>query len=73
LPRTASFEKILYEPKFTEIKARDTKGAPMPGMDERISRGSFLRMGVAGISSAALLFLAGCAGEDDDDEEEGDD
>lgn len=62
----------MYRVKPTEINAREKKGAPMPGMDERISRGSFLRMGVAGISGAALLFLASCAEEDDDDEEEDD-
>ena len=44
----------------------------MPNTDEKISRAGFLKLGVSGISAAALAFAAGCAGEDDD-EDEGDD
>ena len=36
--------------------------------EQRISRRGFLKLGVAGISMAALLFAAGCVGEEDDDE-----
>lgn len=51
-----------------------TKGAPTPEMvdrEEMISRRSFLRMGVAGTSAAALLFLAGFDGEEDGGNEGG--
>lgn len=42
---------------------------------ETLSRRGFLKLGLAGISSAALLFLSGClgGGEEDDDEDEGED
>ena len=43
----------------------------MPNTDEKISRAGFLKLGVLGISAAALAFAAGCAGEED--EGEGDD
>jgi hypothetical protein len=46
----------------------------MPNTDEKISRAGFLKLGVLGISAAALAFAVGCAGEEDDDDEgEGDD
>lgn len=41
---------------------------------EVLSRRGFLKLGLAGISSAALLFLSGCmGGEEDDDEDEDED
>lgn len=40
---------------------------------ETLSRRNFLRLGLAGISAAVLLFLSGCAGEEEEDEEEGED
>ena len=41
---------------------------------EELSRRSFLKLGFAGISGAALLLLSGClGGEDDDDEDDEDD
>jgi hypothetical protein len=33
-----------------------------------MSRRGFLKLGLAGISAAALLFLSGCGGEEDDDD-----
>ena len=44
----------------------------MPNTDEKISRAGFLKLGVLGISAAALAFAAGCAGEEDDEEEDDD-
>ena len=40
---------------------------------EEISRRSFLKLGFAGISGAALLLLSGCLGEEEDDEDDDDD
>jgi hypothetical protein len=40
---------------------------------EELSRRSFLKLGFAGISGAALLLLSGCLGEEEDDEDEDDD
>ena len=42
---------------------------------EELSRYTFLKLGFAGISGAALLLLSGCLGEeeDDDDDDEDDD
>ncbi len=41
---------------------------------EELSRRSFLKLGFAGISGAALLLLSGClGGEEDDDEDDEDD
>jgi len=40
---------------------------------KEISRRSFLKLGLAGISATALLFVAGCVGEEDDDEGDDDD
>lgn len=45
----------------------------MPNTDEKISRASFLKLGVLGISATTLAFAAGCGGEEDDDEGEDDD
>lgn len=45
----------------------------MPDTDEKMSRRTFLKLGVVGISTTALAFVAGCGGEEDDDEEEEDD
>ena len=41
--------------------------------NEKMSRRGFLKLGVAGIWAAALLFLSGClgGGEEDDDEDDG--
>jgi hypothetical protein len=44
----------------------------MPNTDEKISRAGFLKLGVLGISAAALAFAAGCAGEEDDEGEDDD-
>ena len=43
--------------------------------NDMMSRRGFLKLGVAGIWAAALLFLSGCLGgeEDDDDDDGGDD
>ena len=41
----------------------------VPNTDEKISRSGFLKLGVLGISAAALASAAGCGGEDDDDDE----
>ena len=38
-----------------------------------ISRRSFLKPCVAGISTTALLFVAGCLGGEDDDDDDDDD
>ncbi len=40
---------------------------------EEISRRSFLKLGFAGISAAALLLLSGCLGEEEDDDEDDED
>ena len=40
---------------------------------EELSRRSFLKLGFAGISGAALLLLSGCLGEEEDDEDDEDD
>ena len=41
---------------------------------EELSRRSFLKLGFAGISGAALLLLSGClGGKEDDDEDDEDD
>ena len=40
---------------------------------QTMSRRGFLELGLAGISTAALLFLSGCGGEEDDDGGGGDD
>ena len=41
--------------------------------NKEISRRSFLKLSVAGISGAVLLLLSGCLGEEDDDEDDDDD
>ncbi len=42
------------------------------GEDKKeISRRSFLKLGFAGISGAALPLLSGCLGEEEEEEEEG--
>ena len=38
--------------------------------NKEISRGSFLKLGFAGISGAVLLLLSGCLGEEDDDDDD---
>jgi hypothetical protein len=40
---------------------------------KEITRRSFLKLGFAGISAIALVFVAGCAGGGDDDDDEDDD
>lgn len=40
---------------------------------KEISRRGFLKLGSAGILSAALLLLSGCLGENEDDEDDDDD
>ncbi|CAA9474437.1 MAG: hypothetical protein AVDCRST_MAG02-4355 [uncultured Rubrobacteraceae bacterium] len=44
----------------------------MPDTEEKISRASFLKLGVLGASAAALALVSGCGGEEDDDEGEDD-
>ena len=44
---------------------------PKTDMLEEISRRSFLKLGVAGLSATVALFISACGGEEDD--EEGDD
>ncbi len=47
---------------------------PHVGEDqEELSRRSFLKLGFAGISGAALLLLSACLGEEEDDEDDDDD
>ena len=41
--------------------------------NKEISRRNFLKLGLAGISGAALLLLSGCLGEDDGDDEDDED
>lgn len=41
-----------------------------PGNEEVLSRGAFLKLGLAGLSTMALLFLSGC-GEEGEEEDEG--
>ena len=38
-----------------------------------LSRRSFLKLGFAGFSGAALLLLSGCLGEEEDDDEDDED
>jgi len=38
---------------------------------KEITRRSFLKLGFAGISAIALVFVAGCAEGDDDDDDDG--
>jgi hypothetical protein len=40
---------------------------------EEISRRSFLKLGLGGVSGAVLPFLSGCLGEEEDEEDEDDD
>jgi hypothetical protein len=54
----------------------DPKGeVPMKNKEARreISRRSFLKLGLAGISATALLIVAGCVGEEDDEGGDDDD
>ena len=51
---------------------RDRESGEMPNADEKISRAGFLKLGVLGISAAALAFAAGCGGEEDDEAEDDD-
>jgi hypothetical protein len=40
---------------------------------EKISRRSFLKLGLAGVSGAVLLLLSGCLGEEQDEDDDDDD
>jgi hypothetical protein len=40
---------------------------------EDLSRRSFLKLGFAGISGAALLLISGCLGEEEDDDKDDED
>jgi hypothetical protein len=40
---------------------------------QKMSRRSFLKLGLAGVSAAMLLFAAGCASGGDDDDGDNDD
>ena len=44
-----------------------------PLNEEVLSRRAFLKLGLAGLSASALLFLSGCLGEEQEDEDEGED
>lgn len=44
----------------------------MADMEEKMNRAGFLKLGVLGVSAAALAFVSGCAGEDDDEGEDED-
>ena len=39
--------------------------------EEVLSRGAFLKLGLAGLSATALLFLSGCLGEEQEEEDGG--
>lgn len=39
-----------------------------PRNEELLSRRAFLKLGLAGLSTTALLFLSGCLGEEQEDE-----
>ena len=39
---------------------------------QEMSRRGFLKLGLAGISAAVMLFVSGCAGEQDDDDDDDD-
>ncbi|MEW6636110.1 MAG: hypothetical protein AB1425_04760 [Actinomycetota bacterium] len=41
--------------------------------DEIMSRRRFLKLGVATIPAAAMIFLSACGGEEDEDEDEEED
>ncbi len=41
--------------------------------NQKISRRSFLKLGLASVSGALLLLLSGCLGEEEDDEDDDDD
>lgn len=43
------------------------------GLGDEMSRRAFLRLGVAGVSGAVALFVAGCGGADEEEDEEEDD
>ena len=40
-----------------------------PRNDEVLSRRAFLKLGLAGLSATALLFLSGCLGEEEEEDE----
>lgn len=42
-----------------------------PRNEEMLSRKAFLKLGVAGLSATALLFLSGCLGEEEQEDEGG--
>ena len=44
-----------------------------PPNEEVLSRRAFLKLGLAGLSASALLFLSGCLGEEQEDEGEEED
>ena len=44
-------------------------GRPLNG--EVLSRRAFLKLGLAGLSTTAILFLSGCLGEEQEEDEGG--
>ncbi len=56
-----------------KMKTEQAHNAQRETRKEKISRRSFLKLGLAGISATAVLFVAGCAGEDNEDDDEDDD
>ena len=56
-----------------DIIHRNARGRMPMQPRKEITRRSFLKLGFAGISAIALVFVAGCAGggDDDDDDDDG--
>jgi hypothetical protein len=56
-----------------DIIHRNSRGRMPMQPRKEITRRSFLKLGFAGISAIALVFVAGCAGggDDDDDDDDG--
>ena len=56
-----------------DIIHRNSRGRTPMQPSKEITRRSFLKLGFAGISAIALVFVAGCAGGGDDDDDDDDD
>ena len=61
----------LWDNQRREGSPRKNARAVMarPRNDEMLSRRTFLKLGLAGLSATALLFLSGCLGEEQEEEE----